>query len=89
MRVLFVTHSYPRQSGDVAGAFILRLATALAGQGATVSVLAPAAAGLAPRAPIDGIDVRRFRYAPRGWETLAYTGTMAEQVTGSLRGKAA
>ncbi|MFI5233539.1 MAG: glycosyltransferase, partial [Gemmatimonadales bacterium] len=47
------------------------------------------AAGLAPRAPIDGIDVRRFRYAPRGWETLAYTGTMAEQVTGSLRGKAA
>ncbi len=89
MRVLFVTHSFPRQSGDVAGAFILRLACALGDCGTEVRVLAPAAAGLANRDTIDGIEVCRFRYAPRRWETLAYTGTMAEQVGGSLRGKAA
>src|SRR3972149_2483090 len=38
---------------------------------------------------IEGVRVRRYRYAPRAWETLAYTGTMAEQVSGSLRGKLA
>ncbi len=89
MRVLFVTHSFPRQRGDAAGAFILRLARALGRAGAEVQVLAPAAAGLANMDTIDGISVRRFRYAPRAWETLAYTGTMAEQVGHSFRGKAA
>ncbi|HEY2848281.1 MAG TPA: glycosyltransferase [Gemmatimonadaceae bacterium] len=89
MRVLFITHSFPRYSGDVAGAFILRLAVALRARGIEVRVLAPAAARLSDRDAIDGIELRRFRYAPRRWETLAYTGTMAEQVGGSLRGKAA
>jgi glycosyltransferase involved in cell wall biosynthesis len=89
MRVLFVTHSFPRHSGDVAGVFILRLARALADGGTDVRVLAPAAAGLSNSGTIDGIAVRRFRYAPRKWETLAYTGTMAEQVGDSFRGKAA
>lgn len=89
MRVLFVTHAFPRQSGDVAGAFILRLAVALGARGIEVRVLAPAAPDLPETGRIDGIDVRRFRYAPRSWETLAYTGTMAEQVAGSVRGKIA
>jgi glycosyltransferase involved in cell wall biosynthesis len=89
VRVLFVTHSFPRFSGDVAGAFILRLAIALGARGVEVRVLAPAGAGLANRDTIDGIEVRRFRYAPKKWETLAYTGTMAEQVGDSLHGKAA
>jgi glycosyltransferase involved in cell wall biosynthesis len=89
VRVLFVTHSFPRHSGDVAGAFILRLATAVAQTGIEVRVLAPSAPRLENIDTIDGIDVRRFRYAPRKWETLAYTGTMAEQVGDSFRGKAA
>lgn len=89
MRVLFVTHSFPRHSGDVAGAFILRLAAAVAKTGIEVRVLAPSAPNLPDVDTIDGIDVRRFRYAPRKWETLAYTGTMAEQVGDSFRGKAA
>lgn len=89
VRVLFVTHSFPRYSGDVAGAFILRLAGALADCGVEVRVLAPAAAELPSTDIVDGIGVRRFRYAPRRWETLAYTGTMAEQVAASLGGKAA
>ncbi|MFI5244458.1 MAG: glycosyltransferase, partial [Gemmatimonadales bacterium] len=89
MRVLFVTHSFPRFRGDVAGAFILRLARALGEGGTEVRVLAPAGERLAATDVIEGVAVRRFRYAPRAWETLAYTGTMAEQVAGSLRGKAA
>jgi glycosyltransferase involved in cell wall biosynthesis len=89
VRILFVTHSFPRFRGDVAGAFILRLARALADGGTEVRVLAPSAPRLANVETIDGIAVRRFRYAPKKWETLAYTGTMAEQVGDSFRGKAA
>jgi glycosyltransferase involved in cell wall biosynthesis len=89
VRVLFVTHAFPRWSGDVAGAFLLRLARALVNGGTEVRVLAPASAGLAAREVIDGIAVERLRYAPRSWETLAYSGTMAEQVVGSVSGKAA
>jgi len=89
VRILFVTHSFPRFRGDVAGAFILRLARALADGGTEVRVLAPSAPRLTNVETIDGIAVRRFRYAPKKWETLAYTGTMAEQVGDSFRGKAA
>ena len=88
MRVLFVTHSFPRHAGDTAGAFVLRLATALGHIGVTVEVLAPSAPKLPTVESIEGITVRRFRYAPGQWETLAYAGTMAEQVQTSLRGKA-
>ncbi len=54
-----------------------------------IEVLAPSAPGLAPMAVIDGVTVRRFRYAPRSHETLAYAGTMAEQVCDSVGGKLA
>lgn len=89
LRVLFVTHAFPRQAGDAAGAFVLALARAVQHEGVEVEVLAPSAPGLAASDTIEGIRVRRYRYAPRAWETLAYTGTMAEQVSGSLRGKLA
>jgi glycosyltransferase involved in cell wall biosynthesis len=89
LRVLFVTHAFPRHAGDAAGAFVLALAHAVRAQGVDVEVLAPSAPGLSAADVIDGVRVRRYRYAPRAWETLAYTGTMAEQVSGSLRGKMA
>jgi glycosyltransferase involved in cell wall biosynthesis len=89
MRVLFLTHSFPRRVGDAAGAFVLRLATALAREDVAVKVLAPATAA----APLDdllgGIPVHRFRYAPQALETLAYEGNMATQVKGSWTAKLA
>ncbi|GJG88694.1 glycosyl transferase family 1 [Gemmatimonadetes bacterium T265] len=52
-------------------------------------VLAPAAAGLASDATLRGVAVRRYRYAARRDETLAYTGAMAETARGSWRGATA
>lgn len=80
MRVLFLAHSFPRYAGDAAGAFILRLATALAEEEVAVRVLAPATITAPSRDVIGGIPVTRFRYAPRALETLAYGGNMATQV---------
>jgi glycosyltransferase involved in cell wall biosynthesis len=89
LKVLFLTHSFPRFVGDVPGSFLLRLAVALNERGTEVRVIAPAARDLAPREDIDGIHVERFRYAPRSMETLAYTGNMAQDVAGSFTAKIA
>jgi glycosyltransferase involved in cell wall biosynthesis len=87
--VLFLTHSFPRHDGDAAGSFILRLARALQDQGTRVMVVTPHARGLSTDDEIAGIQVIRFRYAPSSLETLAYTGTMAEQVRGSWTARGA
>lgn len=87
MKVLFLTHSFPRQPGDAPGAFVLRLATALRGEGVETRVVAPAARGLASHETLDDIFVERFRYAPRKYETLAYMGNMATQFQASWSAK--
>jgi glycosyltransferase involved in cell wall biosynthesis len=87
MRVLFLTHSYPRKEGDAAGAFLLHLATALKAQDVDVTVVAPAGDHLPAHEVLDGIPVHRFRYAPRRFQRLAYTGQMAEEVKRSLSAK--
>jgi glycosyltransferase involved in cell wall biosynthesis len=79
LRVLFVAHSFPRHEGDGAGAFILRLAVALAERGVSVHAVAPSAPGVPLSAVLSGIPVTRFRYAPARWETLAYGGTMVDE----------
>jgi len=89
VKVLFLTHSFPRFIGDAPGSFLLRLAMALREIGIEVRVIAPAARDLAPREELNGIHVERFRYAPRSMETLAYTGNMAQDVAGSLSAKLA
>ena len=83
MNVLFLTHSFPRTEGDAAGSFILRLAVALREEGVKVHVVAPAAAGLPAAEELEGVSVARFRYAPRRYEKLAYTGNMARDVATS------
>jgi glycosyltransferase involved in cell wall biosynthesis len=87
MKVLFLTHSFPRTPGDAPGSFVLRLAAALRNEGVETSVVAPAARGLEHHDRIDGISVERFRYAPRRYETLAYAGNMATQVQSSWSAK--
>jgi glycosyltransferase involved in cell wall biosynthesis len=83
VKVLFLTHNFPRRPGDHAGAFVLRLAQALRDRGVTLHVVAPVARNGEADAEIDGIPVERFRYAPRRFETLAYTGNMATDVAQS------
>lgn len=87
--VLFLTHSFPRHDRDAAGSFILRLALALRERGIAILVVTPHAPGLATHEEMSGIKIVRYRYAPSALETLAYTGTMAEQVQSSWRARGA
>jgi glycosyltransferase involved in cell wall biosynthesis len=76
LRVVFLAHAFPRWAGDPTGGFLLRLATALAAEGVRVVAVAPMAEGLAPAERLDGIPVRRYRYAPARAQRLAYAGEM-------------
>jgi len=76
VRVVFLTHNFPRWAGDVSGAFLATLAGALARRGISVRVVAPSDQGRGGEDELDGIPVRRVRYASAGAETLAYRGTM-------------
>jgi glycosyltransferase involved in cell wall biosynthesis len=71
----------------MAGIFLERLAVAQRGRGHRVTVVAPADAGAGGEDDRAGVTVKRVRYAPARWETLAYRGTMVEAVR-SLRGMA-
>ena len=77
MRVLFLTHAYPRFSGDVAGGFLHLLALGLVKRGHDVRVIAPSESGKGGVDVQDGIRVTRVRYAAPQSESLAYKGTMA------------
>ncbi|HEU4565211.1 MAG TPA: glycosyltransferase family 4 protein [Gemmatimonadaceae bacterium] len=76
MRVLVVTHNYPRFAGDPAGAFVARLAAAAQDAGHEVRVLAPHAPGTAAEAREGGVLVTRFRYAPEPLERVGYRGDL-------------
>jgi len=80
LRVVFLTHNYPRHAGDVAGAFLHPLALALAARGVDVRVVAPSDAGQGGDDVLDGIPVTRVRYASPSRERYAYTGAMTSAV---------
>jgi glycosyltransferase involved in cell wall biosynthesis len=77
VRVVFLTHNYPRWPGDLSGAFLATLAAALVRRGVEVRVVAPSDEGKGGEEERDGVVVRRVRYASPRLETIAYHGTMA------------
>lgn len=74
LRILTVTHNYPRFAGDPAGAFVARIAEGAAARGHEVQVIAPHAPGTARVEHANGVRLQRFRYAPEVFERVAYTG---------------
>jgi glycosyltransferase involved in cell wall biosynthesis len=77
MRVLHVSASFPRSPEDTATPFLLDLLRLQRDAGWDVSVVSAHDAGLPRRHHIDGIPVRRVRYAPDRWEVLTYRGAGA------------
>lgn len=74
MRVLVLTHNYPRFAGDPAGAFVARLARAMQLAGHEMRVVTPHVPGTR-RSEVDGgVAVTRFRYAPERLERVGYSG---------------
>lgn len=86
IRVLFLTHNYPRYPADSSGVFLRVLAHSLTSHGISPVILAPHDAGLAEREGSGGVQVVRFRYDTDDRETLAYRGNMHQVAFGSPSG---
>jgi glycosyltransferase involved in cell wall biosynthesis len=80
LRILTITHNYPRFPGDPAGAFVARIARGAAEHGHQVEVIAPHAPGTATHEEADGVRLHRFRYAPELLERVAYTGGLHHRI---------
>lgn len=80
MRVVALTHVFPRADGDPSAPFLATWARAVARAGIEVGVVAPHDAGLPVRHVVEGMAVRRPRYAPARFERLAYRGEMHQLV---------
>jgi phosphatidyl-myo-inositol dimannoside synthase len=71
VKVLYLVTAYARGPGDVITPWLAETIRRLRGRGVEVEVLAPSYRGLRDQV-VDGVKVHRFRYAPRGWETLTH-----------------
>ncbi len=80
LRVVFLTHNYPQYSGDVAGAFLHPLAMALREREVDLRVVTPSAGGRDGREELDGVPVRRIRYASAAHERYAQSGQLATAI---------
>lgn len=81
MKILFVAHSYPRWAGDRAGGHVHRLAAAGVARGHTCLTVAPHAAGAKEGEELlDGVTIRRFRYASDAGERIGYQGALARSL---------
>lgn len=73
LRILVLSSTYPRWLGDPEPAFVHELCRRLASQ-FDVMVLSPHAPGALREEDMDGVKIRRFRYAPAKLETLISNG---------------
>jgi glycosyltransferase involved in cell wall biosynthesis len=72
-RLVILASTYPRWTDDHEPSFVHELARRLTGSFEVVAVV-PHAPGAATREVLDGVDVRRYRYAPAVAETLVNDG---------------
>lgn len=85
VRVAFITTSYPRTSNDPHGHFVARVAEGLIQHGVSVTAYAPHEAGALERETLGGVEVVRFRYAPGGFERVAYGSGVVSNVRSQPR----
>lgn len=71
--LLVLASTYPRWADDPEPGFVHELARRLTGRFRVIA-LVPHAPGAAVREVMDGVEIHRYRYAPRRWETLVNDG---------------
>ena len=68
-KILVITSTYPRHASDYAVPWMREIHRQLKNEGNEITEMAPSYKGLTSHT-LDGIEVRRFRYAPASIETL-------------------
>lgn len=91
MRILVLTHNYPRFPGDFSGSFVQALCREWMGQGRQVDVLAPYDTSydraFSEQAGAGRIDLHLFRYIwPAEWHQVGYGRSMQSDLRLRLNG---
>lgn len=87
IKLLVITHNYPRFEGDFAGVFLQLLNRRLVERGIDPIILAPHYPGSPEHEEGHGVKIVRFRYADKDEdENLAYHGQMHKLVLSSVGG---
>ncbi len=87
IKLLVLTHNFPRYQGDYAGVFVSLLVRKLTEYNIQPVVLAPHDPGAPEFEEVEGVKIYRFRYAERDDdENIAYRGNMHKLVLGSVSG---
>ncbi len=82
LRILSLTHTYPRFAGDTNGPFVEFLMEELAARGHQVRLLTAWDPEFELQRPERRVDVRCYRYAPReSWHVLGYSRTIRADVS--------
>ncbi|HEY4292536.1 glycosyltransferase [Luteibacter sp.] len=81
--LLVLASTYPRWRGDHEPGFVHELCRRLATRFHVIA-LVPDAPGADPSGELDGVEVIRYRYAPRGLQTLVNDGGIASNLRRSV-----
>ena len=81
-RILVITSTYPRHESDYAVPWMREIHRQLQEEGNEITVMAPSYKGLKSHT-LDGIEVKRFRYAPASIDCLLYTSPSPRDQRGS------
>lgn len=87
MKVVVITHNYIRRRGDLTALYLHRLSAGLVQKGLDLTVVCPHAPGLLREDTIDGVTIKRFGYPFSGIKPIVYTGSMHQEVAGSMAAK--
>ncbi len=82
MRVVFLTHNYPRRAGDLSGAALGTLARALMRRGISVSVVTPS--DESGEIQVDGVTVKRMRVGRSIRDTISRNDSLAAALRSPL-----
>ncbi len=80
MKILVLASTYPLGAGDTTPGFVHELCKRLAARGHAVTVLTPHVPAALEFEELEGVRVRRFRYAPVPFEGLAGTGGIVSRL---------
>ena len=82
MKIIILGSTFPLTQEDAQVPWLRETAGRLHKKGHEVTVIAPAFRGNKSHT-IDGVPVKRFRYAPAGWEILTHDSGAPNKITGS------
>lgn len=84
LKILVLTSTFPRWTGDQIPPFVFELSRRL-GKNYQLHVLAPHAPGAKVHELQNGIQIYRFKYALEKWETLVYGGAAGGGILSNLK----